>query len=110
MAAAKLLLLIVAGSYVLSGVLLGWMKHRGESVPMWFIAGWLACGVLGAASSWMLADGRAWAWWTTAVLLGPYMVLSLVWDIRHGAWVMVAVDVAGLFAIAWGLWQARAAL
>ena len=40
----------------------------------------------------------------------PLMVFSLVLDARLRIWAMVAVDVAGVVAIAIGLWLGRQAL
>ena len=110
MAAAKLTLLIVAASYPLAAALLWVAKARGATVPWYWPTAWLACGVIGGACAWFLADGRPLAWVGVALFLGVLMAVSLVVDVRGGHWIIAAIDVAGLIAIAWALWASRAAL
>ena len=110
MAAARLILLIVAASFPLAAALLLWMKRRGEEVPWYWPTAWLACGVVGLAAASFLSDGRPWAWGLCLLSLAPILVVSTVVDVRHGLWWVVLTDVAGLAAVAWGLWQARGAV
>jgi len=97
---------IMAGSYVVSGVLLAWARSRGQPVQGWAIAGWLAFGLIGFILTPLLGPGR---WLVLAGLvaaLAPWMMLSLGLDFAHRVWVMVALDLAGLFAIGFAAWQA----
>ena len=104
MSPAQLILTIVAASYPVAAAALWWLRSRGHDVPHWFPAGWLATGVIAlAALPWL---GRPWAWWAVLLALGPWMVLSLVLDLRQGIWLIAALDAAGIAAIAWGLWAA----
>lgn len=107
MSPAQLTLVIVAASYVVSAAMLAWMKRGGADVPTWFTVGWLLTGLIGIVASLRLDGSRHWAWWVALLALGPWMTLSLVWDIRHASWWMAALDIAGLIAIAWGLWSSR---
>ena len=110
-ATGRLILLIVAASYPLSAALLVVLKLRGETVPWIWPAAWLVTGIGGLVVSWMLASTSGpWVWWALLVLLGPIMVVSTVVDWRHGYWGIVALDIAGLLAIGYGLWLARSLL
>ncbi len=111
LAAGRLILFIVAASYPLSAALLLWMKAKGETVPsIWPIA-WLVTGVLGLVLASLIGDGSgSWLWWALLLVLGPIMAVSLVVDIRHGLWWIVALDVAGLAAIGYALWLLRSLL
>ncbi len=110
MASARLILLIVAASYPLAAALLWVARARGETVPWYWPTAWLVCGIVGGACAYVLSDGRPWAWAGVLLFLGIIMAVSLVVDVRHGYWIMAIIDVAGLLAIAWALWTARAAL
>ncbi len=109
-AAGRLILLIVAASYPLSAVLLVVLRLRGETVPWIWPAAWLVTGVAGLAIAWMMQPTATWTWWASLAVLMPIMVVSTVVDIRHGYWVIVALDVAGLAAIGYALWLARSLL
>ena len=100
---AKLILYIVAGSYLVSAAMLGVMRARGTTVPAWVIAGWLLTGLIGLALTAALGPGRGGVWWGLLVALGPWMVYALVGDLRLGHYVIAAIDVAGLSAIAYAL-------
>ncbi|MEM1013293.1 MAG: hypothetical protein AAGI46_13870 [Planctomycetota bacterium] len=110
-ATGRLILLIVAASYPLSAALLVVLKLRGETVPWVWPVAWLVTGIAGLAISWLLSESSgALAWWALLVVLGPIMVVSTVVDWRHGYWGIVALDIAGLLAIGYGLWLARSLL
>ena len=108
--AGRLLLLIVAASYLLSAALLAAARGRGAAIATWFVLGWVATGLIGLGLAWVLQPGRPLVWAGLLVVLGPWMGYSLYYDVRLRIWAMVAIDAAGLAAIAWGLWLARAAL
>jgi hypothetical protein len=108
--AARSLLFIVAVSYVVSAAILLLVRLRGGAVGAWVIATWLLTGSAGIVLARMLAPGQAAIWWALLVVLGPWMGYSLYYDLRERIWFMAAIDLAGLFAIAWGLLQGRAAL
>lgn len=109
-ATARAILLIVAVSYIISAAVLMIMRQRGEEVPAPFIAGWVVGGVMGMVGASFVAPQSPWAWWLSLVSLGPWMALSLVWDVRQGIWLIAALDVAGLAAIGFALWLSRAAV
>ena len=102
--AARIILFIVAASYVVSGVLLGVARARGEEVPAWVIATWLVTGVAGLALTAALGPGRRGVWVALLIVLGPWMAWSLVGDLRGGHWVIAGIDVLGLGAIGYALW------
>ncbi|HEX8910896.1 MAG TPA: hypothetical protein VF796_00955 [Humisphaera sp.] len=108
--AGRVLLFVVAGTYVLSAALLGFARWRGAAVAWWVLVGWVATGVAGMALAASLRPGRPAVWAGLLLALGPWMLFSLAYDVRERVWVMAALDVAGLLAIAWGLGMARAAL
>lgn len=100
-ASARMILMIVAGSYVLSAAILGFVRWRGTTVPSWMIGGWLVTGLLGIALSAMLAPGRGAVWVLLMLVLFPWMIYSLVSDLRSGNWIIACTDVAALLAIAY---------
>ncbi len=102
--AARLILYIVAASYVLSGGLLWVARAKGQSVPAWVIGTWLAAGLIGVGLTYAMAPGRRGVWVALAVVLGPWMAYSLVGDLREGHWVIAILDVGALVAIAFALW------
>jgi hypothetical protein len=108
--AGRLLLAVVAGTYLLSAGLLAAARSRGAKVEAWVIGGWLLTGLAGLALAAALRPGRPAVWAGLLAALVPWMLYSLAYDARERIWVMVAADVAGLAAIAAGLWMARAAL
>jgi hypothetical protein len=108
--AGRILLLVVAASYLLSAGLLAAARLRGVRMEHWVIAGWLLTGLAGATLAAALQPGRPVVWVGLLVALGPWMLYSLAYDVREGVWVMVAADVAGLAAIALGLTFSREAL
>lgn len=93
--------MIVAGSYVLSAAILGFVRWRGTTVPSWMIGGWLVTGLLGIALSAMLAPGRSAVWILVLLALFPWMIYSLVSDVRGGNWIVACTDAAALLAIAY---------
>ena len=101
LAAARLILIIVASSYPIAGALLLWAKHKGEDVPWLWPAVWFVTGAAGLVLSLMLSPSRTWPLWPAVLALGPIMLVSLLVDIRHGYWLIAAIDVAGLVAIAY---------
>jgi hypothetical protein len=106
-AGGRTLLWIVAASYPLSAALLLWMKQRGEDVPWIWPLAWLVTGVIGLVSTSVLRDNGGLWWWVALLALVPMMIVSTVVDVRHGYWIIVAVDVAGLIALALGFWWTR---
>jgi hypothetical protein len=110
LAAGRTLLVVVAATYLLSAALLGWAKSRGSPVETWIVTGWLVTGSWGIVLGLLLRPGAAAAWVGVGLVLVPWMLLSLVYDVRARVWVMAGLDIAGVVAIAAGLWMARAAL
>ena len=110
LATGRLLLAFVAATYLLSALLLGIARWRGNAVAGWVIGGWAVLGMIGLLLALQLQPARPALWWTLALVLLPWMLLSLVWDWQLDVLVMVAVDAAGAFAIIYGLWLAREAL
>ena len=105
-AAARLILIIVAASFPLSAALLLFLKWRGETVPWAWPAAWLVTGVVGLIASSMLREaGFGWQWWACLLALAPMLAVSTVVDIRQGIWFVVALDLAGLGAVAYALWR-----
>jgi hypothetical protein len=102
-AIARTILFWVAASYVLSAALLGVARMRHQPVPAWVILGWLATGAAGMALSLMLSPGRSAVWLGLLVLLGPWMLFSLVEDLRRGFWPIALTDLAGIAAIGYSL-------
>ena len=102
-ATAKLILHVVAASYLLSAAILLTMRLRGSSVPTWIIAGWLVTGLLGVVLTAALGPGRGGVWWGLGAVLIPWMILALIGDLRLGHYVVAAIDVAGLAAIGFAL-------
>lgn len=102
-AAARLILLIIAGSYVLSALILMVVKSRGETVPIWVIATWLLTGLIGAALATALAPARPAVWIGLLLALGPWMLYSFYGDLRLGHWIIAFTDVAALVAIGYAL-------
>ena len=45
--AARLILSIICGSYLLSAGLLTWARVAGQVVPGWKIGGWVITGIVG---------------------------------------------------------------
>ena len=110
-APAKVMIFVLAASYVLSAAILAFARYKGETVPTYVIALWAVTGVAAFALAPLLAPGRALVWVGLLVALAPWMAWSLYGDGREGRWVMVAVDALGLAAIAFALGTtARAAL
>ena len=105
--AARLILYIVAASYVVSGGLLWVARAKGQPVAAWVIGAWLAAGLIGLGLTWAFGPGRGkWVIWAgLLVVLGPWMAYSLVGDWRGGHWVIAGLDVAALGAIAYALWM-----
>lgn len=108
--AGRTLLLIVAISYLVSAVMLVVARWRGVDIGWLYIAGWVVTGVAGAALATQLAPARPAVWVALALVLLPWMLFSLVVDVRLRFWLMVAIDVAGVLAIVYGLALARSAL
>lgn len=108
--AGRTLLVVVAASYLVSAAVLGVARLRGGPVAGWVIGGWLATGAAGVALGLLLRPGRPATWVGLLIALAPWMCFSLAYDVRERVWVMAAVDVAGLAAVAAGLWMAREAL
>ena len=109
MSTARLILYVMAASYAASAALLLYLRSRGETVPWYWPTAWVVAALATAGLAAALAEGRAWAWWGCLLAAGPILVVSTVVDARHGNWVVVALDVAGLAAVAFALWQARGA-
>ena len=107
LATSKLILAILCGSYLLSAVLLGVARSRGETVPVAVIAGWAVLGLIGFALLPALQPGRLGVIVALCVVLGPWMAYSLVRDLIGGHWIIAITDIAGLAAIGYSLWIVR---
>ena len=90
----------IAASYVLSALMLAWVRSRGETVPAWVIGGWLITGLAGLALACGLAEKRPAIWWGLLIILGPWMLYALIGDTTEKHWFMSGLDLAGLIAIA----------
>jgi hypothetical protein len=105
--AARIILAIICGSYLLSAGLLTWAKFAGQTVPAWKIAGWLLAGIIGAILLIWLSPNRPVISIAMLLVLGPWMVFALTEDTRSRHYVIAVVDLAGLFAIGYALWMIR---
>ena len=90
----------IAASYILSALLLAWVRSHGETVPAWVIGGWLVTGLAGLALAYALAEKRPAIWWGLLIALVPWMLYALIGDTTEKHWFMAALDLAGLIAIA----------
>src|SRR4051812_37794316 len=100
-AIARMIFLIVSASYLLSAGLLALARSRGESVAGWVITAWLIAGAVGFAVSFALAPDRRAIIVALVIVLGPWMIYSLIGDVRGGHWIIAIADVAALGAIAY---------
>ncbi len=107
LATARLILIILCASYLLSAALLTWARVAGQTVPGWKIAGWLVTGIATALLLPWLAGNRPVISIAVLILLGPWMALALTDDLRGRHFIIAAVDLAGLFAIGYALWLIR---
>jgi hypothetical protein len=105
--ASRLILAILCGSYLLSGILLTWARVAGQAVPGWKIGGWFITGVIGAVLLGWLSPNRPLVSLAMLIVLGPWMALALADDTRGRHFIIAAVDLAGLFAIGYSLWLIR---
>lgn len=101
---ARVILISVAASYVLSAVILLVVRLRGTTVPAWVIGGWLVTGVAGVALGYLLAPGRAGVWVAAGVVLLPWMIYSTYGDAMQRSYVMTTVDILGVLAIVYALY------
>jgi hypothetical protein len=106
LATARLLFYIMAGSFLLSAAILGYVRFTGKTVPTAVLAAWGGLGLVGLAVTPLLSADRRWIAWVLLAVLGPWMLVSLVGDAQRKIYFMAAVDVGGLFAIAYGVWLA----
>ena len=106
LATARLLFNIMAASFVLSAAILGYVRFTGKPVPTYVLAAWGGLGVLAFVLTPLLAPDRRWVAIALLVVLGPWMAVSLVGDAQRKVYAMAAVDLAGLAAIAYGVWLA----
>ena len=106
LATARVILLSVAGSYLLSALILAWVRSRGETVATFAIVGWAVTGALGLVLALLLAPQRLAVWVGLLVVLGPWMVYATIGDAGEKRIVMTIVDLAGVGAIGLALWQA----
>ncbi|HLL88001.1 MAG TPA: hypothetical protein VK324_01740 [Tepidisphaeraceae bacterium] len=100
---AKLIFTVVAVTYLMSAALLMTVRLRGHPVTLWVIVGWLATGAAGLVLAQFLRPGITPVWLGLLVVLGPWMLFSLVTDLREGYWLIAILDVLGLAAIGYGL-------
>src|SRR4051812_27988412 len=70
-AVARMIMLIVSASYLLSAIILAVIRSRGEVVPGWVIAGWAITGALGVGLSLALAPGRPIVWLALLIVTAP---------------------------------------
>jgi len=103
-ATARVLFYVMAGSFLVSAAILGYVRFTGKAVPAYVLAAWGAGGVLGLALTPLLTLDRRWMAWVLVLVLGPWMAVSLVGDAQRKIYPMAAIDVAGLFAIGYGVW------
>ncbi len=97
---ARWIFLSIAASYVISAMMLAWVRYRGETVPSWVIGGWLITGLASIAFALNLGEKRAMMWWGLLLALGPWMIYALIGDTTEKHWFMAGLDLAGLIAIA----------
>ena len=109
LSAARLILGIVAASFPLAAALLFWARHRGDDGTLVWPTSWLVCGVVGLIAAFLLNGGLGVWWWVALLSLGPILAVSLVVDLRHGHYLVATTDVAGLAAMAYGLYLAATA-
>ncbi len=105
-ATARVLFYILAGSFLLSAALLAYVRYTGKTVPAYVLLAWGGLGVIGFALTPLLTIDHRWVAWVLVVVLGPWMAVSLAGDWQRKIYPMAAVDVGGLFAIAYGVWLA----
>ncbi len=105
--AARVILAILCGSYLLSAGLLTWARLAGNVVPAWKIAGWIITGVIGGVLLIWLSPDRPIVSVAMVLALGPWMVFALIEDARSRHYVIAVVDLAGLFAIGYAIWMIR---
>ena len=103
-ATARVLFYVMAASYLVSAALLGYARFTGKTVPTYVLAAWGGLGVVALAITPLLTLDRRWVAVVLLVVLGPWMAVSAVQDGRQKVYPMVAVDVAGLLAIGYGVW------
>ena len=104
LATARVLFYVMAASFVLSAAILGYVRSTGKPVPAYVLLAWGGLGVVGLALTPLLSPDRRWIALALLVVLGPWMLVSLVGDAQRKIYVMAAVDVAGLAAIGYGVW------
>ena len=104
LATARVLFYVMSGSFLLSAAILEAVRLSGKTVPAAVLLGWGGLGVLGVALTPLLSPDRRWIAWALAVVLGPWMAYSLVGDLQRKVYPIAATDVAGLAAIAFGVW------
>ena len=104
LATARLLFYIMAASFLVSAVILGYVRYTGKAVPATVLVAWGGLGLLGIALTPLLGVDRRWMAWVLLVVLGPWMVVSLVGDVQRKVYPIAAVDVAGLAAIGYGVY------
>ena len=104
---ARLILIIMCASYLLSAALLTWARISGQTVPAWKIAGWVVTGIGGAILLYWLSPDRPLISIAAFIVLAPWMALALYDDTRTRHFIIAVIDLAGLFAICYALWLIR---
>ncbi len=105
-ATARVLFYVMAASFLLSASLLGYVRATGKDVPTYVLAAWAGGGIVGLALTPLLTPDRRWVALILLAVLGPWMAVSLVGDWQRKIYVMAATDLAGLAAIAFGVYLA----
>ena len=106
LATARVLFYVMSGRFLLSAALLGYARYTGKPVPTYVLALWAGLGVAGFALTPLLRLDRRWIAWLLAVVLGPWVAVSLDGDVQRKFFPLAAVDIAGLAAIAYGVYLA----
>jgi hypothetical protein len=101
---ARVILISVAASYVLSAVILLVVRLRGATISAWVVGGWLVTGLAGIALGYLLGPGRGGVWVAAGVVLLPWMIYSTYGDAMQRSYVMTTVDVLGMLAIVYALY------
>jgi hypothetical protein len=105
--AARLILAIMCGSYLLSAGLLTWARVAGQTVPGWKIAGWIITGIVGAILLIWLSPNRPIVSLAMLIVLGPWMIFALYEDSVGRHYFIAVVDLSGVLAIGYALWMIR---
>ena len=101
---ARVLFYVMAGSFLFSAAVLGYLRLIGKTVPTHILLGWSGLGVVALALTPLLTPDHRWVAVILAVVLAPWMAFSLAQDVRFKIYPVAATDVAGLIAIGLGVW------